>query len=109
MDEDLDNLECLRCGYQWYSKRYKQTGELPGECPRCFRDDIRPIPSPPSYLEKRERVLKEKLNNIPSAVNEKSYHARIWFENHRSEIGLVATGSIMLAGVLALSYAMFFV
>jgi hypothetical protein len=108
MPDSTDNLECLRCGYHWYSNKYDKNGELPGECPRCYRADIRPVPSPPSFFEKKERLLERKARKIPPLAREKMYQTRIWFESHRSEIGLAATGAAMVSGILVLSYAMFF-
>lgn len=108
MKDKIDNLECLRCGYHWYSQKYSENGELPGECPRCYRENIRPIPAPPSYLQKKRAILVDKISRIPPMVRDKKYRTRTWFEDHRSEIGLAATGATMLSGILALSYAMFF-
>jgi hypothetical protein len=109
MVEDPENLECLRCGYHWYSDKYDDHGELPGECPRCYRDKIRAIPPPPTLLEKEERIVKQKLRNLPPIIRSKSYHTKIWIESHRSTIGLLATALVMLIGVSVLSYAVLFI
>jgi len=105
---EYDNVECLRCGRQWYSEKYGENGEVPETCPRCYRSEVRAIPEPPTKLDLLIEDLKQKKDEIPGEVKEKKHDLIIWKEQNRFLISMVETGLVMFVLVAAMVYVLFF-
>lgn len=102
------NVECLRCGRQWYSDKFEKKGKVPDTCPRCYRSEVREIPPPPTKADILARHLREFKKQIPQKVHEKKHKLIIWREQNRFLISLIATGFVMIVLVAILVYALFF-
>ena len=50
------NLFCSRCGNEWYSLEFMESGIIPIKCPFCFQRSIHPIPH--EYFGLRQVFLK---------------------------------------------------
>lgn len=105
---EYDNIECLRCGRQWYSDLYEEKGETPEHCPRCYRSEIRPIPEPPTKIDLLIQDLRERREKLPEKIQEKKHDLTIWKEQNRFMISMVETGAVMMLLVIGLIYALFF-
>ena len=106
--KEYQNTECLRCGYEWYSEKLDRDNELPEECPRCYRNEVREIPEPPTRVDIEIKRLKEKKSKIPVKFKEKKHDIIIWKEQNRFLISMIETGFLMLLLVVLLVYALFF-
>ncbi|MFB6180785.1 MAG: hypothetical protein ABEJ93_02820 [Candidatus Nanohalobium sp.] len=106
--KEYQNVECRRCGYQWYSESFEKENTLPDNCPRCYQEEVREIPEPPSKLDILEQKALEKKRELPGKVKELKHRAVIWRENNKLLISLVNTGLIITLLVAVLIYFLFF-
>lgn len=105
---EYDNVECLRCGRQWYSDRYEEKDSVPDKCPRCYRSEIHPIPEPPTKIDLLVQDLKKKRDELPEKIQERKHDIVIWKEQNRFMISMVETGAVMMILVIGMIYALFF-
>ncbi|MFB6115744.1 MAG: hypothetical protein ABEK04_05685 [Candidatus Nanohalobium sp.] len=104
---DYRNVECKRCGNQWYSEKFDEEGTLPERCPRCYQDEIRKIPEPPTKVDEIKEEFEEKKEEIPEKVAEEKHQLTLWKEQNRILISMIYTGIILMALVAGLAYLLF--
>lgn len=105
--KEYRNVECRRCGYQWYSEQFEGSEEVPGECPRCYQDSVREIPEPPTRLDIWKEKAARKKEELPGKIKETKHRMIIWKENNKLLISLINTGLIITLLVAALIYFLF--
>jgi NAD-dependent SIR2 family protein deacetylase len=101
------NVECRRCGYQWYSEKFAEEGELPEQCTRCYKEAVREIPEPPTRIDIWKEEAVRKWNELPGKIKETKHQAVIWKENNKLLISLINTGLIITLLVAVLIYFLF--
>ncbi|AOV94737.1 hypothetical protein AQV86_02320 [Nanohaloarchaea archaeon SG9] len=105
--KEYRNVECKRCGYQWYSEQFAEDGKVPEQCTRCYQDSVREIPEPPTRIDIWKEELVKKKNELPGKIKETRHRAIIWKENNKLLISLINTGIIITLLVAALIYFLF--
>lgn len=105
--KEYRNVECKRCGYQWYSEQFAEEGEVPEQCTRCYQNSVREIPDPPTRIDIWKENLIDKKNELPGKIKETKHRAVIWKENNKLLISLINTGIIITLLVAALIYFLF--
>lgn len=105
---DYDNVECGRCGRQWYSSKYDKEDVLPGNCPYCYQDEVQKIPEPPTKLELLKENINRKKEATPKKIHEKRHEFKIFLENNRMLISMANVGLIITITISILSYVIFF-
>ena len=103
-----ENVECRRCGNTWYSEKFSSDKKLPEACPRCYQEEIREIPAPPTRIEIAAEKIKTKKNKLPDQIQQKRHDAVIWKENNRFIISLIEVGSVLLTVIFIIVYVLFF-
>lgn len=105
--KEYRNVECRRCGYQWYSEKFAEEGEVPEECTHCYQDSVREIPEPPTRIDIWKEKAIRKKNKLPGKIKETRHRAVIWRENNKLLISLINTGLIITLLVAVLIYFLF--
>ena len=105
--KDYKNVECRRCGNQWYSSKFEDDGEPPENCPQCYQDEVQKIPDPPTKIDKIQEGVQEKKEEIPKQVKQKKHDFVIWKENNRFLISMLKMASLLVTLVLAMVYFLF--
>lgn len=105
--KEYRNVECNRCGYQWYSEEFSNSGEVPEKCTRCYQDAVREIPEPPTKIDIWKKEAIKKKNQLPKEIKERKHRAVIWKENNKLLISLINTGIIISVLVAGLIYLLF--
>lgn len=101
--KDYRNVECKRCGNQWYSEKFEEKGEIPDHCPECYQDEVGKIPEPPTAVDKVKENVKETKEEIPKKAAQKKHDLIIWKENNRfllSMLKMVALLILLVSGVV---------
>ena len=104
---DYRNVECMRCGNQWYSEKFDEHEILPDNCPQCYQNEIRKIPEPPTKVDKMKERVEKKKEEIPEKIAEKRHELVLWKEQNRLLISMIYTGVILMALVAGLAYLLF--
>lgn len=104
----LENVECTRCGEQWYSEEFRKKAELPDKCVYCYRDSVRKIPDPPTRVDILRERIKQKRKEIPQKAAELKHEIVLWKENNHLLISMLLTGFLMIGLMSALAYYLFF-
>ncbi|MDY6778591.1 MAG: hypothetical protein SVU32_08040 [Candidatus Nanohaloarchaea archaeon] len=96
------NVECTRCGYRWFSEGYEEEEIVPELCTRCYREDVRPIPAEPSWLERKVERSRDRLARIPDIFQKKRRQFVLWKENHRYLLDLLvfAVAIFVILGIV---------
>lgn len=105
--KEYRNVECRRCGYQWYSEQFEEESDVPNQCPRCYQEEVREIPEPPTRWDIYRKKLVERKNELPGKLKESKHRAVIWKENNKLLISLINTGIIITLLVAGLIYLLF--
>lgn len=101
------NVECKRCGYQWYSSKFEERKELPKNCPKCYQKSVRVIPAPPTKIDKFKNNSREKINSIPEKISYFKKGIRDFREKNRMLIGVINTAIIISAVTAVVIYVIF--
>lgn len=102
-----ENVECTRCGNQWYSHKFEEKEETPKNCPQCYQESVRKIPDPPTKIDKIKSNTKSKVNEIPGKVKHSKEAVRDFKEKNRMLIGLIETSLIITVITVAVIYLIF--
>lgn len=105
---DYNNLECKRCGNQWYSKKFEEENKMPDECPYCYQNSVREIPSPPTKIDKAEEKLSEIKKEVPEKAEEKKHQLILWKENNKLLLSMTGMGAAIIGLIGAMTYLLFF-
>jgi hypothetical protein len=106
--ENYDNVECQRCGKEWYSEEFDKERNLPVKCPRCYQEAVRKIPEPPTKIDIAENKIREKREKLPKQAKQKKHDVVIWKENNRFLIALIKAAAVFLSLILGIVYLLFF-
>jgi NAD-dependent SIR2 family protein deacetylase len=106
--DDYNNVECLRCGREWYSDKFEKEGDLPDKCPRCYQEEVREIPEPPTRIDVAANRIREKKKELPEQAKQKKHDFVVWRENNRFLIALVKAATVFLLLILGIVYLLFF-
>lgn len=101
------NVECKRCGNQWYSRKFEEKKELPHNCPKCYQASVREIPAPPTKIDKFKGNSREKINSIPEKVSNFKKEIIDFREKNRMIIGIINTAIIISVVIAVLMYVIF--
>ncbi|MFQ3308518.1 MAG: NAD-dependent SIR2 family protein deacetylase [Candidatus Nanohaloarchaea archaeon] len=101
------NVECGRCGRQWYSPKYDEENKLPENCPYCYQEAVQEIPEPPTRIDIIKEDLIEKKNKAPEKLADKKHRFKIFLENNRMLISMVNVGLIITITIGILAYLLF--
>lgn len=102
-----ENVECKRCGFQWYSEKFETEGEVPEHCKRCYQTEVQKIPDPPTKIDILKEEAVKKKNEIPGQIKQKRHDFTIWRENNRLLITMFETGLLITGLVSLLAYFLF--
>ncbi|WEL19324.1 hypothetical protein [Candidatus Nanohalococcus occultus] len=105
--KDYNNVECHRCGYRWWSEKYSENGELPEDCPRCYRNAVAKIPDPPTRIDRIRARIDAKKAEIPGKIEEKRHSLVLWKEQNTFLISMVFAAVLMVGVIGAIGYALF--
>ncbi|MFB6174682.1 MAG: hypothetical protein ABEJ87_01755 [Candidatus Nanohalobium sp.] len=105
--KEYKNVECRRCGYQWYSEQFEEEGDVPSQCPRCYQEAVREIPEPPTRFDIWREETAKKWNELPGKIKKTKHRAVVWKENNKLLISLINTGLIITLLVAGLIYLLF--
>jgi|APHM01.1.fsa_nt_gi hypothetical protein len=106
--ENYENVECLRCGKKWYSEEFEEEKDIPKRCPRCYQEEVRKIPEPPTRIDIAANKIKEKKEELPDQVEQKKHNLVVWKENNRFLIALLKAATVFLLLILGIVYLLFF-
>lgn len=106
--KEYENVECGRCGNQWYSKEFEEEKQLPEKCPYCYQESVRKIPEPPTKLDIFKKRISKKREEIPKRISEKRHQIHLFIENNRMLISLANMGLIITLLVAVLVYVLFY-
>jgi len=106
--KQYSNIECKRCGNQWYSEKFEKDGELPDECPYCYRSSVRKIPPQPTVIDNLKQKISYIRKEVPKKAEEQKHQMVLWKENNRLVISMVSTGIVILGVISILTYVLFF-
>lgn len=107
-DAGSENVECTRCGNQWYSEKFKTENIVPGHCPKCYQRSVRKIPEPPTRIEKIEVKIVKNIHQIPGKISDTKDLITDFKEKNRGLLGLVYTGIGIALVTLILVYVTFY-
>ena len=102
------NVECTRCGYRWDSEQYNERKILPHYCPRCYREDVQPIPEEPTVIERKVSEVKQKAEEVPRKIEAIEKDIVLWKENNRYLIDM-AVFAFSLGVIFVVLYMFIFV
>jgi len=102
------NVECRRCGRQWYSKTFEEDEKLPNNCVYCYQESVQEIPEPPTKLEIYKESFYKKKAQIPGIIKEKRHQVQLFIENNRMLISLVNMGMIITIVLAIMVYFVVF-
>lgn len=105
--KDYQNVECKRCGHQWYSERFEEEGEVPLNCPKCYQEEVQKIPEPPTKIEKVQETVLKKKEELPEKAKQKKHDFVIWKENNRFLLSMVKMLLLLLVLVGGVIYFLF--
>lgn len=105
--KNYENVECRRCGKQWYSSKFDDKDELPENCPYCYQDEVQEIPEPPTRVDILKEDLKARWNAAPGKIREKKHDFKIFVENNRMLISMANVGLIITITIGILVYLLF--
>jgi NAD-dependent SIR2 family protein deacetylase len=106
--DNYHNVECLRCGNKWYSERFEKEERLPDRCPRCYQEEVRRIPEPPSRIGIAADKIREKSKKLPKQAKQKKHDLVVWKENNKFLIALVKAAALFLLLIFSIVYLLFF-
>lgn len=101
------NVECKRCGNQWYSRKFEEEKELPKNCPKCYQKSVGEIPKPPTRIDKFKDNSREKINSVPEKVSNFKKGITDFREKNRMLIGIINTAIIISVVTAVLMYVIF--
>jgi NAD-dependent SIR2 family protein deacetylase len=107
MTEEYENVECKRCGHQWYSQKFDEENKVPSNCPKCYQDEVRKIPEPPTKVEKVQQNIVEKKEELPEKARQKKHDLIIWKENNRFLLSMIKMLLLLLVLVGGVIYMLF--
>lgn len=105
--EDYENVECKRCGNRWYSEKFEEDNDLPSACPKCYQEEVRKIPEPPTKVDLIKEDISRKREEIPKQVSQKRHDLIIWKENNRFLISMIEMSILLLTLVGGVTYLLF--
>lgn len=105
--KDYYNVECRRCGKQWYSPKFDEEDEVPKNCPYCYQEEVQEIPEPPTRIDILKKDFRKKWAAIPSKIQGKKHNAKIFVENNRMLISMANVGLIITITISILVYLLF--
>lgn len=105
--EEYENIECKRCGNRWYSEKFEEESELPSNCPKCYQEEVRKIPEPPTKIDLMKEDISQKREEIPKKIGRKKHDLVIWRENNKFLISIVEMSILLLGLVGAVTYLLF--
>lgn len=101
------NVECTRCGKQWYSPKFDEEEELPDNCPYCYQNSVQEIPEPPTRIDILKENMEEKIEAAPQKIQERKHNFKIFLENNRILISMANVGLIIIITISILIYLLF--
>jgi NAD-dependent SIR2 family protein deacetylase len=105
--KNYHNVECKRCGKQWYSPKFDEEDKLPENCPYCYQEEVQEIPEPPTRIDILKEDLKDKWEATPGKIREKKHNAKIFVENNRMLISMANVGLIITITIGIVVYLLF--
>lgn len=103
-----ENIECTRCGNQWYSEKFEAKNEVPKYCPKCYQPSVRKIPEPPTIIEQTQDKLVKTIHQAPGKITDTRNSITDFKEKNRGLLGIIYTGIAIALITLVLVYVTFY-
>jgi len=90
-----NNVECRRCGNQWYSEKFREHKETPKYCTKCHQPSVQKIVPPPTKFEEFKKHTRQQIASVPGKIRQKRDDIRDFKETNRMLVSMANTAIII--------------